>query len=213
MSIKYDALHNNASPLELNFLIVVCSLKWLTVINYIYLRRESENSILQRVQLARAEYTHVSRLSAGEAELLVATEIRVQMAQNSSRLNFDGRYFSDSLNVKTVVEELVPDLVVVGDDNNLNNDLGMEGNIKTFHSQRSQIRRASKQIKSIDLVKKLIVALYFTTKENFSLRLVSSALPNDDSADPVHQRQGSPPAVIFPKCTRTEPRETASVNI
>lgn len=48
------------------------------------------------------------------------------MAEDSSRLNFNRGDFSYSLNVETVIGELVPYLVVICDDYDLDDDLGRD---------------------------------------------------------------------------------------
>lgn len=45
------------------------------------------------------------------------------MAENAGGLNFDGCHLGDGLHVETVVGELITDLVVVGNDHDLDDDL------------------------------------------------------------------------------------------
>lgn len=48
------------------------------------------------------------------------------MAEDASWLDFNRCDFRDSLNVETMIGELVPYLVVVCDDDDLDNDLGRD---------------------------------------------------------------------------------------
>lgn len=99
----------------------------------IYLRCECKNLILQRVQLAGAENANITRFTTSEAELLVAPKICVQMAENTSGLDFNWRHFGNGLDVKSMIGELVADVVVVGNDDDLHDNLKtMRFNTSTF---------------------------------------------------------------------------------
>lgn len=89
----------------------------------IYLRRERENAILQRVEFTGAEDADIARLAAGESELFVSSKVRVKMTQHTSWLNFNRRHFGDRLNVKSVVSEFISNFIIIGYDDHLHDDL------------------------------------------------------------------------------------------
>lgn len=58
------------------------------------------------------------------------------MAENAGGLDFDGCYLGDGLHVEAVVGELVTDLIIVGDDHDLDDDLRDQRTPITIQSQR-----------------------------------------------------------------------------
>lgn len=45
------------------------------------------------------------------------------MTQNTGRLNFNGSHFRDGLDMKAMIGEFVANVIIIGYDNYLNNDL------------------------------------------------------------------------------------------
>lgn len=84
-----------------------------------YLRSEGEDAILERVQLAGTEDTNVAGLTTAKAELLIPSQIGVQVAENSSRLDFDRGNFGDGLHVNAMLGQLVLDVAVFRQDHHL----------------------------------------------------------------------------------------------
>lgn len=89
-----------------------------------YLGREGENTILERVQLARAQYSHVSRLAAAQSEFLVAAQVSVQVAQHAGRLHLNWRHLSNRLHVQIVFSEFIANVVVFSQNNHLYDNIG-----------------------------------------------------------------------------------------
>lgn len=90
-----------------------------------YLWREGEYAILQRVQLAGAQDAHVPRFAATQAELLVASQISIQVAKYACGLHLDGRHLSDCLHVQVVFGQLVADVIVLGQNHHLHDHVGL----------------------------------------------------------------------------------------
>lgn len=89
-----------------------------------YLRRERKDAILQRVQFAGAQNSHVPRFPATEAELLVPSQVRVQMTQDPRWLHLNRSHIGDRLHVQIMFSEFVPNIVVFGQDDHLYHDIG-----------------------------------------------------------------------------------------
>lgn len=89
-----------------------------------YLRRKRKDAILQRVQLARAQYTNIARFAAAEAELLVASQISIQVAQHPGRLHLNGCHLSDRLHMEVMLGEFIANVIVLGQNDHLDDHVG-----------------------------------------------------------------------------------------
>lgn len=90
-----------------------------------YLGREGKDAIFERVQFTGAQDAHIPRFTAAESELLVASQVRVQMAEHSCRLHFNWRHFSNRLHVQVVLGQLIADVVVLGQNDHLDDNVGL----------------------------------------------------------------------------------------
>lgn len=106
------------------------------------------------------------------------------MTQDACRLHLNGRHLSDGLHVKSVVGKLVTNLSVIGNYDDLDDDLVNHMLIKIVTKAHSH---------------------------GFSHR-VSSVRQDDDSVDLIHQQPGSLLAAIYPRCTMIEPTKMESRN-